>query len=868
MASPDIAVTVRATPPRRRTGEPVTCGVPFPRGLIRDAGALRLIDADGQEQTLQARILDRWGDGSARWVLCDWRATVNESTTYRIRLAETPIRTTHEPTGRPVAEDEARRVIQGSSQFIPSDVLRLYSEDQKYDPFPDFDWFIEEMGPARISILERGTLTHEGVHIARYALRQHHFVNTGVVRVHLTIHNPNCAEHPGGLWDLGDPGSIWIQDCSIRMRIGGSGPLSGRVSVEPGAPFTAFEQDIHIDQDSSGGENWQSRNHVCWTREVPNKFRGYKLVLDGRETPGLRATPIIVLQRGDAEIALSVPYFWQNFPKTIDVDDDGIVLGLFPRDYAVPHELQGGEQKEHVFYVAHGRDTITENPLEWTRDPLVAVVDPEWVASTGAIPYFTSRANDPHREYRALVDAAIEGDDTFEKKREIIDEYGWRHFGDIYGDHEGVLHAEVGPKPRISHYNNQYDAIAGFAIHWLRSGDVRWFRQMNELAFHVRDIDIYNTDEDKAAYNHGLFWHTYHYVDADTSTHRSYPKNGRVPQSNSHAPREDDATRSVKTTMVPGGGPASEQNYAHGLMLHYFLTGDEASKEAAIGLARWVIDMDDGRKTVFGWLSRSDTGLASASRSPDYQGPGRGAANSVSALIDGHRLTGDPMFLRKAEQLIRRVIHPGDDVTQLIGMVRDGRVYVDAENRWFYTMFLQSLGKYLDYKAERDEIDEHYAYARACLLHYARWMAEHEYPYLERPEILEYPTETWAAQDMRKSEIFDIAALHADDTERPRFRERAEYFFRQSVESLTNLPTRTLCRPVVLMLTNGWRRAWFAANPRESRPAPAKPATDFGPRVRFVPQKVIALRRAKMLAVAGAGLAFAGLIGLIAWLVT
>ena len=32
-----------------------------------------------------------------------------------------------------------------------------------------------------------------------------------------------------------------------------------------------------------------------------------------------------------------------------------------------------------------------------------------------------------------------------------------------------------------------------------------------------------------------------------------------------------------------------------------------------------------------------------------------------------------------------------------------------------------------------------YAYARASLLHYARWMADHEVPYLSRPERLEYP---------------------------------------------------------------------------------------------------------------------------------
>ena len=64
-------------------------------------------------------------------------------------------------------------------------------------------------------------------------------------------------------------------------------------------------------------------------------------------------------------------------------------------------------------------------------------------------------------------------------------------------------------------------------------------------------------------------------------------------------------------------------------------------------------------------------------------------------------------------------------------------------------------------------------------------MVDHEYPYLERPEILEYPTETWAAQDMRKSEVFRMAALHTrSDDERRRFLERAEHFFASCVSQL------------------------------------------------------------------------------------
>jgi hypothetical protein len=440
------------------------------------------------------------------------------------------------------------------------------------------------------------------------------------------------------------------------------------------------------------------------------------------------------------------------------------------------------------------------------------------------IPYLTPRADDSNSVYMRLVDAAIEGSDTFDAKREVIDEYGWRHFGDIYGDHEAVFHK--GPAPLVSHFNNQYDPIAGFAYQFLRSGDLRWLRHMEELATHVIDIDLYHTEQDKSAYNHGLFWHTYHYVDADTGSHRSYPR----------------------AAKVCGGGPANEQNYTTGLMLHYFLTGTMAARAAALALGRWVIDMDDGTKTVFRWLAGGNTGLASSSRTPHYHGPGRGAANSILALLDAHRLTGDPAFMAKAEQLIRRCIHPADDVP--------GRNLLDAENRWFYTMFLQSLGRYLDYKAERGELDAQYAYARASLLHYARWMADHEYPYLEKPDILEYPTETWAAQDMRKSEVFKYAALHATGIERTRFLERSDFFFRYATTTLVELKTRTLARPVVLMLSYGFMHAYFQHFPDVCAPQPREPRHEFGLPERFVPQKVRALNRFKALVVAGGIAAF------------
>jgi hypothetical protein len=858
---------------------PLTCGIPWPRGALADVDRLILRNARGRIVPLQARALDLWSDRTVRWALLDWQGEAGGTDTYRLAVVEAPqsaaasgVRIERNDGAVTVGTGLARFTL-GSGDVFPFCAVfvhgtpaidvprsRFAVEDEAgrlYSPRIDrVD--IDEPGPVRAQLHLQGNLVAAGAEpLTDFEARLHFFAGSAVVRFELTLRNPRKADHPGGLWDLGNGGSVYLRDATLTVTPAGGGEAAEiRYSPEAAAPYKTAAPPFELYQDSSGGENWKSSNHLNRKRVVPNTFRGYRLRVGGAERFGLRATPAVCLVRGGRVLGVAIPQFWQNFPRAIEATADSLVLRLFPRQYADVHELQGGEQKTHTFCVLFGADGSPEEALNWCREPALAVASPDWYCATGVVPYLTPRANDPNTAYLELVNAAIEGSDTFDHKREVIDEYGWRHFGDIYGDHEAVFHK--GPSPLVSHYNNQYDPIAGFAYQFLRSGDPRWFRHMDELAAHVIDIDIYHTDGDKSAYNHGLFWHTYHYVDADTGTHRSYPRALQRLESMPGLAAEDSRPRASRAVYALGGGPANEQNYTAGLLLHHFLTGRPASRAVALELARWVVDMDDGRKTVFRWLASGDTGLASKSRGDDYHGPGRGAANSLSVLIDAHRLSGDVAFLTKAEQLLRRCVHPKDDVA--------ARNLLDVENRWFYTMFLQALGRYLDHKAELGQRDFFYAYARASLLHYARWMADHERPYLDRPEILEYPNETWAAQDMRKSEIFKYAAKHSSSTERSRFLERSEFFFRFSVETLSRMPTHRLARPVVLLLSYGFMHSHFQKHPEESAPPPEKEDHDFGRPEVFVPQKARALKRFKVLAAGAAavfGLAFLYLLSLL-----
>ena len=822
-----------------RHRSPVTGGVPLPPGACYDPRQIGVLDSAGHSLVTQLQVLDRWPDGSIRWVLIDLMSKC--PTTHRLVVFVRP-RTEHE-------SDRFLRIAGGANDRAIDTGAAIFHVDPRGDGLFEVRRPPSEGRPLRVRVAAldghdrpcrvtfagaehvadgstRATIRVDGlVEVSRTILkleaRLHFFTGMAAARVELMVRNPRRALHRGGHWDLGDPGSVFFRDLSLIVELPDV-PTRVTCLPEPGADYVELSLPAVLYQDSSGGQNWRSTAHVNRHGRNPLRFPGYRLEASGVAREGKRAVPIMHVDYAGGSVGATIRYFWQTFPKALEVDGRMLSVRLFPKQFDDLHELQGGEQKTHVVGLAFGASAAdADGDLASMVEPPALSVDPTWYTQAEAVPYLTPLNESTEPGYEALVSSAVQGDDSFEFKRERADEYGWRHFGDLYADHEAVGHTE---EPFVSHYNNQYDAVAGFAIQFMRSGDLCWWSALEQLAAHVIDIDLYHTTEDKAAYNGGMFWHTAHHTDAGLSTHRTYPG-------------------------VPGhasGGPSNEHNYSKGLLLHYYLTGNTPSRNAVVQLADWVVAMDEGPLTVFRWLSRSATGLATSTESPLYHGPGRGAGNSIATLLDGFRLTGSRRYIDKAESLIHRCIHPSDDIDVL--------ELTDAERRWSYTVFLQVLGRYLDEKQLRGEIDAAFTYARASLLHYARWMALHERPYLERPEILEFPTETWAAQDMRKSEVLNLAARHAPADQRAILRERSRHFFRTSVETLLGSPTRTLTRPLVLILSNGHT---YSALSRAEPVSVHIPDVDFGQPAAFIPQKEVARRRARAIA-AGLAVALAG----------
>lgn len=850
MAFRPVVITIAsdpALPAFERHGEPVSIGIACPRGAVSRGERWGLTDQRGRAVAVQTTALDRWSDGSVRWLLAEFQADVLPGTPSYYALAPDE---SAEPAGDAVSVELAGEILRVTTGVAVVDVPRsgagfiaaatvdggrllrstsIAAQDDRGGRyvFTVRRASVERAGRLRAVVRLDGSFAGpHGQHWIDAVVRLSFFAGLGTVTVDVEITNPRAARHPGGNWDLGDPGSVLIRDLSVDLVTGGDGAHEVWGSIDHSDQMEPAGERFSVYQDSSGGSNWQHATHTNRENRVTTTFRGFRATRAGRFIEGLRATPITSIGGGASRVSVALPRFWQTWPKSIEADGNGCRVGIFPGVYGDLHELQGGERTTATMAICFGRDTVSAEPLAWVRAPLSISADPLSYRQADAWAPMAAGSRAAMEGYESLLSTVVAGDGSFERRREIIDEYGWRNFGELYADHEAVnpKSARGQPAPAIvSHYNNQYDAIAGLITRFLQTADTRWWTLAQDLAQHVADIDLYHTTRDRAAYNGGYFWHTEHYAPAATATHRAYSKrNGSS-----------------------GGGPCSEHNYTTGLMLHHFLTGSEKSRAAVIQLANWVIDMDDGRKSRFRWIDRRDTGLATMTRSPEFHGPGRGAGNSINALIDAHRLTADPRYLEKAETLIARCVHPNDDPAAIDPL--------DAENRWSYTVFLQVLGKYLEYRAERGLVDAHFEYARAALLNYAMWMSANERPYLDAPERLEYPTETWAAQDLRKAAVFEFAARHTrDDGARASFQARADGFVDYAISTLMQSPTGRLTRPLVLLLAYGFQRPMAGTNY-----ARTAAAAGMLQREAFVPLRQRLVRR---LAWAGAGISAAAVL--------
>ncbi len=790
----------------------VRFGVPFPKGAVNPGDHLAFYASDDTPVKSVLTPTAHWNDGSTKWCLAKLSLVTGttDSETLTLKAAQSTI----DSSASLVLAEESNDQIKITSgkaeiafskstpQVFPTvhfDGKSVWKKNHNYPVLTASDGSHSDLtidsiklatndGISASCVIEGSYLVQEGTQLnAKFTFE---ILPDAEIALSCVLHNRQRAAHPGGIWDLGDPGSILFKDFSLVIET--DTESAGRLKPSKSSEWIEGTNALTLFQASSGGKQWDSPVHANADGKVCNKFKGYK-ILTGNETllEGDRSEPTLEIVSGNNISTLAeVKNFWQNFPKSIDIDATRSAIGLFPQHHGDLHELQGGERKTHTVYFRfqttqqiadQATDQLADQTTQHRLSAPLAVVEPSAYREAGVIRYFNHELQ--NTGYENLITLSMDKDKGFFAKRDQLDEFGWRNYGEVYADHETAFH--TGEKPFVSHYNNQYDCIWGFARQFALTGNPHWYQLMSELAEHILDIDIYRTSDDRAEYNNGLFWHTDHYAQACTATHRTFS----ATQVNSDG------------RACTGGGPGPQHCYSNGLVYYYYMTGCEEAKEAVLGLGEWIHNYFEGTGSVIEAAKKTlqeDTknfiSTCKGAKVFRYTYPmDRGTGNYMRTLMDCYEISGEARYLHRVERIINNTAGPTDEI--------DVRGFEDVENTWFYVIFLQDVIRYLDLKRDLDQMDNNFYYARATLLHYAKWMVANDKPYLHSADKLDHPNATWVAQEPRKVQVLYAAYKYALK-DRSAFLEKAKFFRDYFIEELSKTDTLHYARIQVLLLQN------------------------------------------------------------------
>ena len=760
-------------------------GLPFPKGMLSVTADICLQDAQSRLVNVGSEVIQMWEDGSVKWLSVFGLHCIQAGDTCEITLSELPFPLTK--------QENPVRVISGKLCITLDNGETISFSEHEF-------WDLSIHGlQSTFCINQTSNLLHHSVN-THYKTYQSNGVFTAVVvnqsadlsidgkaltvnqksvvflcdgsiKSQFTFTNPAAALHTNGQWDLGDPNSLAITE--IGIAVDSPANLLKVKTIDNGGNQTSTDitnfETCSVVQLASGEINYNCPNHVDAAGKVPNVVNGYQITLDGEVVnAGKQCTPTstFIDNTGNRPIYFEVDKFWEKFPSSLRVSSNTSHISLLGSENGPPLELQPGEQGSRSLFVSPNH--ITEAKV---------TINAQWVKSTLAVPFAPW---DNHTSiFQSLISEGIEGQDSFFKKRLVIDEFGWRHFGELYADHERALAPET--THFISHYNNQYDPIQGMLYQWLVSGDHRWFELADDLAKHVSDIDIYHTQKDKPEYSGGLFWHTDHYVQAYRATHRTYSV---------------DQPTNVYDDHAGGGGPGGQHCYTTGLLMHYWLTGYEPSRVAVVSQTDWISNYYEGDGTLLSTLlALKNAGTVGLKNVKTGKYPlDRGTGNYINALLDKFELTDDSAIIEHCGHIIRNTVSPHDDVNL--------RNFDNVEATWFYTVFLQSVCKFIAVKERQEHRDADYNYAVASLVHYAKWMANNEYAYLDKPDILEFPNQTWTGQDIRKLCVLNFARAYAPENSHHAFDQKTQTLEKTIIDRLAGSEETKTTRVLCLMMQN------------------------------------------------------------------
>ena len=530
-----------------RSEEPVTGGVAFPQGAIKDVSTLRVLNPKGEEIPAQFAVMNRWWrDGSVRWVLVDFQASVLHGREVVYTLASDGKGTTTENPLKIDATADKVTIDTGVMKFtvqrpefnlvdelwLDVDGERRYDADHQlvkssrgngiylHSTFPQEPtalryspnyWTnntleVEESGPMRVCVKVTGkhALKKDPSRtMLDYVCRIHAYAGKSILKVQYVIESKEGKSignwlpiHRLGVRLAGDLGE------EQKYRFGDEGPgLTGDLRPQSGPHRGWAAKDRAFLFASESDHVWGGgclQGYTAYCKSVRPRNLGWVNVAGSK-----------------GGIMGGIRWFWQTWPKCVDASLNGVDLHLVPnlehRVALYPQHKLGqavnffpGMSKTHdlIFYFHPAKWKNMSKVWGMLASPLRPLARADWLCERsqglGRLASADRRMY-PDENWPAIREFDQKFDQTvreFERHKERVrntDAYGMFNFGDTLNymtvHRRWMLGDRVGGTQR-TWCNNYYDWPHALILQACRLDRRDWLEIAFQHCVHLQDIDM------------------------------------------------------------------------------------------------------------------------------------------------------------------------------------------------------------------------------------------------------------------------------------------------------------------------------------------------------------------------------------------
>jgi len=570
----EVELTVTETAGQERKAEPVTTGVPFPKGALKDVAALT-VSSSGKALPAQFLKTVPWDDGSVRWALMDCQVDVPASgklklvvgdkggnpapaAAVKVEEAADGVKVSTGPLEFKVAKAkfnlfESLKV--DGKELIPAGGAGIvfYKEGGGTVAASDVpaEITMEQAGPMRATVCVRGKFTNVKGFLS-YTVRITAYAGQKFVKVRAWLQNEGAF---GYNRDCG-----WTNFDGLALEL----PIALGGAVKASCEGVEASSKFRVIQKSGGQHTFKDLNYSI--------TGGDKELKKGDRTDG-----VVALSGASGKLNVAVRHFWQNYEKAIELDGTALKIWLWPTEGEWPRQgvkrgrsmdefgpyrkpglyaLMGGSRKGYETILDFsGRDAAASAAT--LSQPLMALATPAYYATSRAAPGWFApmdvQVGKPEYDAKLKAWDALARNSVDPKnpngliaasqgaKEGFGFWWGWMDFGDLYWENGACcLH---------------YDWTWIMLLDYLRSGERGFFDMGTAMARHRAEVDqnwARRGDMD-------MFQDVTHYERNSADTH------GDVDDGRSK--------------------PNASHHWACGLVLDYMLTGDEMSRECAVASA-------------------------------------------------------------------------------------------------------------------------------------------------------------------------------------------------------------------------------------------------------------------------------------------